>query len=515
VYNSRMSEAVRTRASTREAERSAIRISVSAVVLGFLAAGAAAYYAACGVLLHLSFHSYGWDLGIFDQVMWSIVHGHGFHYSFRSMPYLGDHFQPVLASTAPLVFLGLGPVPILVLQGVAFGAAVIPLYAAVRRLLGESAGIIAAWAISLAYLLSLGLARADSYDWHPECFVPVLAFTALWALTAKRSGVFALATLALLPLKEDMGFLALGMCWVAWLAFAEKRAAGRVALVAVAYTAVTSLAVVPLIAHGNSNPLVERYPYLGNDAREIALNAVIRPDLIVRHLAHWEQAKTVLYLLGGVAFLPMLRPRLLLPLVVVVVLPMLSVSDVQRTLSLHYGVVPYAFSFVLAALALEAVARFGFPSPAALSRFASDGRPVVIAAGVAAVAAIGLFAWKSPLPPSFAADASRYEIDHHADVAQSFVDQVPGGIVISAQATYVPHLSERFDVYEFPRIENSTYVIIDDKRDVPGYDQPGYQACRESIAAIGFRLERAEDGIEMYTRSAEDAARLNGGESCG
>ena len=609
-----MDEVVRAKTTAVPAVVSASRLRVgwTTLALALLATGAAAYYAACGVLLHLSFHSFGWDLGIFDQVMWSITRGDGFHYSFRSIPYLGDHFQPMLALLAPLVWLGMGPLPILVVQGVAFGAAVVPLHAAVRRLAvgsplarlapdfpapplerkgktgdtpappAEGAGApsalpshgaswpmrvialfgggmgaedsgasprdtaspldpslgsatvsaIAAWAISVAYVLSLGVARAVSYDWHPECFVPLLAFTALWGLAAKRPVVFAVATLALLPLKEDMGFLALGMCWVAWLGFGERTVARNVAIVAAAYTLVTSLVVVPLFAHGVPNPLVERYPYLGDNAREIAVNAVIRPDLIVRHLAPWEQLKTVGYLLGGVAFLPLLRPRLLPPLVVLTVLPMLSVSDVQRTLSLHYGVVPYAFSLVLAAMAVEVVAKRGIvaplvlrepqderkgePSPPPLSPpWRGEGRSVVAVAGLVALAAIVLFAWKSPLPPSFAADASRYEVDHHSDVAQTFVDQVPDGVVASAQATYVPHLSERHNIYEFPRVEDSTYLIIDSKRDVPGYDAPAYEDCKAALSSIGFRVVREEDGISLYERSVDDAARLNGGVHCG
>ncbi len=501
-----MSEAVRGGSAARTGVRLRLRVSLSTLVIGSLAIVAGVYYAVCGLLIHYSFHSYGWDLGIFDQVLWSIGHGYGFHYSFRDMLYLGDHFQPMLVLLAPLIWLRLGPGPILVVQGLAFGAAVIPLYAAVRRLGGSAA----AWGLSAAYLLSLAIARADSYDFHPECFVPVLAFTALWALAAGRPTVFALATLALLPLKEDMVFLVLGLCWVSWLGFGQKQPAKWIALGSVAYLAVISLAVMPLFNHGNSNPLIERYPYLGHTPGSIFLHAIIRPDLIGDHLWVLDTPRTLLYLVAGVGFLPLLRPKLLPPLVLLLLPPMLAVNTQQQLLELHYGVVPYTYAFVAAAMALES----GY-----LSRIVERVRrslPAIRIAlpAIAVVLAVALFAWKSPLPPSFAANSDQFTIDHHSDVARSFVEMVPGDAVVSAQAGFVPHLSERYDIFEFPRISKATYLLVDDNRGVPGYDQPAYASCRALIPSFGFTLVREEDGIQLWERSANDAARL-GSAGCG
>jgi hypothetical protein len=133
---------------------------------------------------------------------------------------------------------------------------------------------------------------------------------------------------------------------------------------------------------------------------------------------------------------------------------------------------------------------------------------------IAVVLAVALFAWKSPLPPSFAANMDEFTIDHHSDVARSFVDMVPGDAVVSAQAGFVPHLSERYDIFEFPRVSKATYLLVDDKRGVPGYDQPAYNSCRALIPSFGFTLVREEDGIQLWERSAEDAAKY-GSEGCG
>jgi uncharacterized membrane protein len=365
--------------------------------------------------------------------------------------------------------------------------------------------------------LSLGVARAVGYDFHPEAFVPLLAFTALWGLAARRPMVFAVATLALLPLKEDMGFLVLGLCWVAWVGVGERKLAAGVALAAFAYTAVAALYIIPHYAQDTSNPLLDRYGYLGDSAREIALNVVIRPDRVVEHLAHWESLGAVLLLLVGVGFLPLLRPKLLPPLALLVALPLLSTWDDQRTLHQHYGVVPGTFAIVLAAMAVNVIRNRTASAPLVL-REAQDERWKRLSERLPLIAppalALAIFMAAAPLPPSFAAEWSRFEVGHHSQVAESFVDDVPAEATVSAQATYVPHLSQRYNIYEFPRIEDSTIVIIDAKRRVPFYDWPTYEACRSTLASLGFRVARSEDGIEMYERSAADAARYNGGYKC-
>ena len=115
----------------------------------------------------------------------------------------------MLLLLAPTALLGAGPPPLLVVQGVALGAAVIPLYFAARRLGGSTSACF----VVGSYLLGLSVARALVFDFHPECFVPFLAFTSLWALVSGRPLVFVAACVGLLMIKEDMALLVLALCW--------------------------------------------------------------------------------------------------------------------------------------------------------------------------------------------------------------------------------------------------------------------------------------------------------------
>ncbi len=484
----------------------ALRRHRTAIALGLVAAAAAAYLTVFGLLLHYSFHSYGWDLGIFDQLLWNTAHGRPFEYSFRDISYLGDHWQPALLLLAPLAWLGAGPAPLLVVQGLVFGAAAIPLFAAARRLAAPGP----AWLATGAYLLGLAQARAATYDFHLEAFAPLLAFTALWALASGRPAVFLAAALAILLLKEDAVLLTLALCWVAWFAFGLRREAWMTGAFALVYGALVSLVLMPAFLGHDSNPLLERYGYLGDSAAEILFTALTRPDLLIDHLAHPSSGEAAFLLLLGVGFLPLLAPRLWPPLALLILVPLLSQQEQQRTLTLHYMVVPATFAMVVSVVAL----RCDVPQRVWRAAAAKAAGLSVLSARLAAPAAmfalaLGVFAWKSPLPPSFAVELDRYHVDRHSRIARSFLDMIPSAVPVSAQATYVPHLSQREDIYEFPRVLNAEYVLLDRARPVPDYDQPRFKECQDALPRLGFDLIRQEDGIALWQRTRPAAS-----ESC-
>jgi hypothetical protein len=133
------------------------------------------------------------------------------------------------------------------------------------------------------------------------------------------------------------------------------------------------------------------------------------------------------------------------------------------------------------------------------------GNPATAASALAMIAALVLFAWKSPAPPSFATEWDRFELGDHATTARSFVDMVPGGVKVSAQSNYLPHLTHREHLYEFPRVLDAEYVLLDRERPIPGYSVPGFEDCIAILPRLGFERARDEDGITLWQRPPEKA----------
>lgn len=456
-----------------------------------VAVAAGAYWSFCGLLLHWSFHSNGWDLGIFSQVVWNTAHGHWFDYTFRNMSYLGDHWQPVLLVLAPLAWLPGGAAPLLVFQGAVLGAAVVPLEGAARRLAGGPAAV----AVVVAYVFGLGVARAVDYDFHLESVFPLCASTALWGLAKGSRAAFWVGTLALLPLKEDAALVSLALCWIAWLAFGRQRDAAWIGAIALSYAVVVSLLLMPYYRGSESNPLSERYGYLGNSAPAVVLGIFEHAGRVIDQLAGRDTFEAVVVLLLSAALLPLTAPRLWPPLAVVTLLPLLSKQVPQARLELHYMVVPWLVALVIAVLVLRNLQAgqrtLGLPwGSVPWGHFAAGGL---------ATAVVALFLAVSPLPPSRDARLDRFRVSHHASVARSFVREIPGGAVVSAQAPLVPHLAQRRVIYEFPRVQDAKLVLLDRKGH--GFDGAwGFGVCREALPALGFDLVRAEDGLELWEK---------------
>jgi hypothetical protein len=204
----------------------------------------------------------------------------------------------------------------------------------------------------------------------------------------------------------------------------------------------------------------------------------------------------VVLVLASAAFLPLLVPRLLPALALVIVIPLLSQSGPQGSLELHYFVVPSTVALVLAAVALrDRVTRDGL----AIGNLRIDRRAWPV--GVFAVPA-ALFVALSPLPPSVSAEWGRFDVDDHASVAQSFIGEIPDDAAVSAQSPFVPHLAERKNIYQFPRVLDAEFVLLDEYGPIPGEDlAAGYNACLGYLPRLGFDQVRTEDGISLWRKT--------------
>jgi hypothetical protein len=111
---------------------------------------------------------------------------------------------------------------------------------------------------------------------------------------------------------------------------------------------------------------------------------------------------------------------------------------------------------------------------------------------------------------------TRFQIDDHSRLAQSFVDDIPPHASVSAQSTFVPHLSARAQLFQFPRLAESFYVLLDEKGPVPAEDRnAGFDECKAALPVLGYEVIRAEDGITLWHRT-RDPQPLDGvPERCG
>ena len=122
---------LRARSETASASK-VLRWDVAALLT--LSSVFAAYWSTCSLLIHRSYRSHGWDLGLIHQVVWNSAHGRLFHCTLRDITYCGRPLAALRPTHAcPLEWLTRrAGTPCIVVQAVAFALATVPLYAAAR-----------------------------------------------------------------------------------------------------------------------------------------------------------------------------------------------------------------------------------------------------------------------------------------------------------------------------------------------------------------------------------------------
>lgn len=453
---------------------------------------AVAGFSAFALARHRGYQSAAYDFGFFDQVVWNTSRGDWFETTFVAYNFLGQHFEPILLLFAGLYRLGGGPETMLLAQSLAAGAAAIPLFHATSRLT-DSRG--AGLALAVAYLLNPALHRALDFDFHPEVMAFPLVFGAVYFLAVSRPWASVATILPVLLLKEDMAILVLAFAAIFWLR-RHRRQACTLGVAGLTWIAMAMFVLMPAVRGGPSD-LNQRYAYLTRDT-EAAWRPAIATWRATDRLAT-STAPSAIELEATLAGLALLHPAALLA-AVPAVLNGPSGHPEQSRLELHYSVLPLALSVVAAAFALGDIAagrRWGrIPG----SRW--NGLRMPAANSVLVIAAASSFVVASPFSPF--ADRDTLDADHRRALAEA-IEQIPDDASVSAQGTLLPHLSQRREVWEFPDIRDSDYVIVDAALPITAQSRAaGYESVLRVLPARGYSTIWEWGTIRVFRREFEE-----------
>jgi len=272
------------------------------VVFYLLAVGGAA------ILRHLSFHSTAYELGIYDQVVWSISRGEG---PFSTLPaknnpsyYFGHHLQPILFLLAPLYWVVSSPLTLVVCQTafLAFGGILV--YWLAREVLKDR---LLAFLFLVLYLLYPPLKEMNLFDFHPIALSVPLLLGAFCFLHKDRLFPFLLfLTLALLTKEEMPGIVVI---FGVYLLLVKRRPLWGAGLMLAGVTLffLELRILMPYFSgKGVAYAVFDRYAHLGGGISGILRTLFTDPGRIFALLAaHLSYTHTIFFPLG---FLPLLSP---------------------------------------------------------------------------------------------------------------------------------------------------------------------------------------------------------------
>ncbi len=294
---------------------------------------------------HATFRSSSFDLGVYEQVVWKMAHGHGATSTLVGWNTFADHLSPILLAFVPLYRIVATPLWFFAAQAAAFAVGLMLLPAMLT-----AAGLPARHhrPLFLAYLLSPLMWNAVLFDFHTSTLaVPVLIFGITAALRHDRRGMV-LAVVGLALLRDDVAAAGACIALIGWRSDSPGRRF-RVGL------AVGSLAWVAFgsalgSAMGADRYWTERYGYLGTSATDAILHPLHTIPALLAHLATGQNLTLALFWMLPFALLPLVRPAYAL-LTGFVALPVLIANDANfHSMSFHYGAPLLPFLVLCAAV---------------------------------------------------------------------------------------------------------------------------------------------------------------------
>jgi len=209
-------------------------------------------------------------------------------------------------------------------------------------------------AIACIYLLYPLVFNVNLFDFHPEVIALPALLAAILAARLNKTLWFCAAIVLVLSCKAVLSLTVAAMgLWL--LCFDKKRNCGLIALfLGVGWFLITTQAVIPYFNLGREHAGIGRYQYLGDSVLEIAVNLILKPNLILGRLFSLDTFEYLALLVLPVIW--WISPRGLTPLISAV--PMLAMnilSDIpaQRDLVHQYSIpiLPFLLVAVISSLA--------------------------------------------------------------------------------------------------------------------------------------------------------------------
>ena len=300
---------------------------------------------------HALFQSTAFDLAIFDQAIYLISQNQTPFSSLMAINIWGDHAAFIFYPLALLYKIYPDVHWLLLVQAVSLALGAWPSWSLARQA-GLNNSI--SWAIACIYLLYPLVFNVNLFDFHPEVIALPALLAAILAARLNKTLWFCAAIVLVLSCKAVLSLTVAAMgLWL--LCFDKKRNCGFIALfLGAGWFLVATQAVIPYFNQGREHAGIGRYQYLGNSVLEIAINLIVKPNLVLERLFSLDTFEYLALLLLPVIW--WLSPRHLSSLISAV--PMLAMnilSDIpaQRDLIHQYSVpiLPFLLVAVISSLA--------------------------------------------------------------------------------------------------------------------------------------------------------------------
>lgn len=436
------------------------------------------------ILHHRSFNTFAWDLGIYNQAMWTTVRQGRLFYTTCELHFVpngsffGIHFAPILFLLAPVYALIPMPETLLVFQSFILALGAFPLYLLSRRKMSRIFGVV----FSACYLLYPPLHGVNSYDFHVQAFFPVLMLSCLYYLEKQNWPKYFIFIFLSLMVQEQASYVVMFLgVYILWIykgkifsAIRSRRMDYKVILVPL-ITIATGVAwfffARWIIYSLNPSPppelkAVQNFAVLGVDEPANIPRYVLENPWKAFDALCYESYLKSSYL--TLIFAPLALLSFLSPAPLIATLPWFGVSLVSNyppyyRIGFQYPalIIPFVFASVVSG------------ANKLLDRDLINSRIAKRVVSLLLVCSSIFCLTVSPLSPliqgGYPSPAYiKPEITDHELILDKIIDLIPPNASILTQDNIFPHVSNRLDAYvvvpkihgETPTWQNATHFIL-------------------------------------------------------
>lgn len=462
---------------------------------------------------HYSFETYAWDLGSYEQSLWSTLNCGKFFWNTPNFGHFHIHFEPILFLILPLYAIYQSPITLLVLQSVFIGLSAIPIYWITKKELSNPK---LSFLFALAYLFQPFLLSIESFDFHTEAFMPLLLTLSVYYLKENKFSFHLIFLFLALTCKETvalvtvfLGFYVLCTSIKLKISFhptisitnRKRLITGIIGIILSITWFLFSLRVMfyflqltPQYQYGFSYIHLMWWENFGKDLPSIIIAIVTNPILVFNTLIQSlnEKALFIILLLVPFCFLSLMKiSMLLIPMPWLAVL-LLSSNKYYWQLGLHYSAPAIPF---IAISAIEGIRQFGTIENKINEIFVRKLVSLVIISTMisslyAASVGVPYYSQRSP----------------HDEILGRIIDFVPPQESVVTQNNIFPHISHGLYVYPGyrPDIEfnyvlaDMTHWSFETNPDTSFYEPIG--EVLSDLCANNYKLVTAVDGIVLLKK---------------
>jgi len=304
---------------------------------------------------YFSFQYNDWDLALYANGMWNIVHGHPF-ITMTHKAFLGNHFTVIAFLIAPVYYVFRSPLTLLFLKVLGLSAAGLPVYLLGRKTFNWRIGL----EFLLLYFLYPALLYVTMFEFHFEDFsLFFLAWAFYFLIINRKIGFLAMSLLAMLC-KENVPSVVAMMGLYAVIFRPRRRLIGAVVFaVASAYFLLVTLYLQPLFIPGKGPGFAAHYSAYGSGFYDVFRFILLHPGEVIMDL--FSTARRLAFFghtLYPLLYIPLLRPDILIITVPTVLKNLLSKSATTQMIFWHYTATIIPFMIFSTMFAAKKLTRF-------------------------------------------------------------------------------------------------------------------------------------------------------------